>query len=86
MFGKCNGFVSKARVSACMYFLVTCYTCTNSLKMLNNVNMTMRAVARIAPGWLGLTIELLDVVALVVTASRKLNDNRFAFWKTSRFI
>jgi hypothetical protein len=22
MFGKCNGFVSKARVSACMYFLV----------------------------------------------------------------
>jgi hypothetical protein len=48
--------------------------------------MTMRAVARIAPGWLGLTIELLDVVALVVTASRKLNDNRFAFWKTSRFI
>jgi hypothetical protein len=86
MFGKCNGFVSKARVSACMYFLVTCYTCTNSLKMLNNVNMTMRAVARIAPGWLGLTIELLDVVALVVTASRKLNDHRFAFWKTSRFI
>jgi hypothetical protein len=23
MFGKYNGFVSKARVSACMYFLVT---------------------------------------------------------------
>ena len=25
MFGKYNGFVSKARVSACMYFLVCCY-------------------------------------------------------------
>ena len=24
MFGKYNGFVSKARVSACMYFLVYC--------------------------------------------------------------
>jgi hypothetical protein len=26
MFGKYNGFVSKARVSACMYFLVICYS------------------------------------------------------------
>jgi hypothetical protein len=25
MFGKYNGFVSKARVSACMYFLVKIY-------------------------------------------------------------
>jgi hypothetical protein len=25
MFGKYNGFVSKARVSACMYFLVIWY-------------------------------------------------------------
>jgi hypothetical protein len=25
MFGKYNGFVSKARVSACMYFLVAKY-------------------------------------------------------------
>jgi hypothetical protein len=28
----------------------------------------------------------LDVVALVGAASRKLNDNSFAFWKTLRFI
>jgi hypothetical protein len=26
MFGKYNGFVSKARVSACMYFLVNIHT------------------------------------------------------------
>ena len=31
MFGKYNGFVSKARVSACMYFLVTVYTLCYSL-------------------------------------------------------
>ena len=66
--------------------LITCYTCTNSLKMLNNVKMTMRAVGRIAPGWSGLTTEFLDVVALVVGASRKLNDNSFTFWNTMRFI
>jgi hypothetical protein len=66
--------------------LITCYTCTNSLKMLNNVKTTMRAVARIAPGWSGLTTEFLDVVALVVGSSRKLNDNSFAFWNTMRFI
>jgi hypothetical protein len=28
MFGKYNGSVSKARVSACMYFLVNFYSCT----------------------------------------------------------
>jgi hypothetical protein len=66
--------------------LITCHTCTNSLKMFNNVKMTMRAVARIASGWSGLTTEFLDVVALVVGASRKLNDNSFAFWKTLRCI
>jgi hypothetical protein len=66
--------------------LIACYTCTNSLKMLNNVKTTMRAVARIAPGWSGLTTEFLDVVALVVGASRKLNDNSFAFWNTMGFI
>jgi hypothetical protein len=66
--------------------LITCYTRTNSLKMLNNVNMKMRVVATIARCWLGLTTELLDVVALVVAASRKLNDNSFAFWKKMRFI
>ena len=27
MFGKYNGFVSKARVSACMYFLVRTLNC-----------------------------------------------------------
>jgi hypothetical protein len=29
MFGKYNGFVSKARVSACMYFLVILYMRVN---------------------------------------------------------
>jgi hypothetical protein len=31
MFGKYNGFVSKARVSACMYFLVIAYISIQSL-------------------------------------------------------
>jgi hypothetical protein len=33
MFGKYNGFVSKARVSACMYFLVLIYIKANCLPM-----------------------------------------------------
>jgi hypothetical protein len=66
--------------------LITCYTRTNSLKMLNNVNMKMRVVATIAPCWSCLAAEWLDVVALVVAACRKLNDNSLAFWKTLRFI
>jgi hypothetical protein len=31
MFGKYNGFVSKARVSACMYFLVLLYALGENL-------------------------------------------------------
>ena len=54
--------------------------------MLNNVNMKMRVVATIAPCWSCLAAEWLDVVALVVAACRKLNDNSLAFWKTLRFI
>ena len=34
MFGKYNGFVSKARVSACMYFLVSNILFTKSLKIM----------------------------------------------------
>ena len=34
MFGKYNGFVSKARVSACMYFLVVLLTMSHSRLLL----------------------------------------------------
>ena len=39
MFGKYNGFVSKARVSACMYFLVDMSKLLNTSEIVNTINL-----------------------------------------------
>jgi hypothetical protein len=41
MFGKYNGFVSKARVSACMYFLVSCVTSKQDTSGPGQVDMSL---------------------------------------------
>jgi hypothetical protein len=51
MFGKYNGFVRKARVSACMYFLVQILNWTNQCSLFMTVRYIMRSVRMTTHGW-----------------------------------
>jgi hypothetical protein len=65
MYGKYNGFVSKARVSACMYFLVLC--CFERYVLLN-------FKAAVAKTW---TYHVLKIVFLESTFNRLSFDASF---------
>jgi hypothetical protein len=44
MFGKYNGFVSKARVSACMYFLVIMISQSQSRELWECFDLTAKSI------------------------------------------
>ena len=76
MFGKYNGFVSKARVSACMYFLVgDCITEEAVVLEKSFIERIFKYQEQIAPYIVGALVE--NTLVLVFSGFQKKDDDLY---------